>query len=325
MAELSIIIPVYNVEKYVRQCLDSVLSQVGNYDIEVVIVNDGSTDSSWSIVCALIKEFATIKLLAIEQENQGLSAARNTGLSLCHGNYVFFIDSDDVLQPGTLDKLMPILETNSDIIEVDAFKFEEKISNKTELMDLLSFEEVTSIYSSSQLTSVFKKSKWFVWCRVFKKSLLNGMTFSVGRRYEDMAFTPYLYINAKTIYPLEHYAIGYRQINSSITKKIVQQDITDVIFGMRKLLDIVGAYPHDESMKKNISLTLLKSFQFLKFLNNKVYGYFYIDADTQKLSRDIIKIVKFRGHKFKYLATLYFPRLSGVYSYMKNLDVKKKI
>ena len=102
MKKISVIVPVYNVEKYLSECLDSVLSQ-DEKDIEVICVNDGSTDKSLEI----LKEYKEKddRIIIVTQDNKGLAEARNSGLNVAKGEYIFFLDSDDKMREGTLSKL----------------------------------------------------------------------------------------------------------------------------------------------------------------------------------------------------------------------------
>ena len=109
MPEISVIVPVYNVEKYLRECLDSVLKQTFS-DFEVICVNDGSTDGS----PAILAEYAAkdLRIKTVTQENSGLSDARNTGMALAQGKYLYFLDSDDWIEPDTLEICRDTAEKN---------------------------------------------------------------------------------------------------------------------------------------------------------------------------------------------------------------------
>ena len=118
--ELSIIVPAYNVEEYIGECLNSILSQKTKYNCEVIIVNDGSTDDTKEI----IKNFKDRRIKYYEQENQGLSAARNTGLNNAKGKNVLFVDSDDVICDGAIDKMLDaIIENKADIVVGSHYMF----------------------------------------------------------------------------------------------------------------------------------------------------------------------------------------------------------
>lgn len=117
--EISVIIPVYNVEKYLRQCLDSVLNQTFKDKIEVILVNDGSTDSSEKIMCEYKKKFPEI-IRMISQKNSGLSATRNAALNIAQGKFLVFIDSDDYIGPNHLEDLhKKATETEADMVICD--------------------------------------------------------------------------------------------------------------------------------------------------------------------------------------------------------------
>ena len=122
--KVSLVIPVYNVEKYIRQCLESVIDQTLK-DIEIIIVNDGTRDNSMEIVEEYISD-ERIKI--INKENGGLSSARNTGILAAQGKYICFIDSDDFIEKTMMEELYnKIEETNSDVTDSDVFLYDNKI------------------------------------------------------------------------------------------------------------------------------------------------------------------------------------------------------
>ena len=119
--KISIIIPVYNVEGYLVECLNSVVNQTYR-DIEIIIVNDGSTDSSFSIIQQYQLQDERIKI--INQENQGLSAARNAGIKKVSGEYIWFVDSDDYITIDACEKIVEKLKQNNyDLLIVGRFRF----------------------------------------------------------------------------------------------------------------------------------------------------------------------------------------------------------
>lgn len=110
--KLSIIVPVYNVEKYLERCVDSLLYQdIDKSEYEIILINDGSTDRSYEIAQQLKSKHGNIVLLS--QENKGQSAARNVGLDIARGKYIMFVDSDDILEPNVLKNLVVVSEKNS--------------------------------------------------------------------------------------------------------------------------------------------------------------------------------------------------------------------
>ena len=120
MPKVSVIVPVYNVEKYIDKCLESLVNQTLK-DIEIIIVNDGSTDNSIKIV-EEYKEKYKNKIIYLEKENGGLSDARNYGIQYAKGEYIAFLDSDDYVDRKMYEKLYnKAIENNSDIVECDFY------------------------------------------------------------------------------------------------------------------------------------------------------------------------------------------------------------
>ena len=131
MKEISIIIPIYNVEKYVAECLNSVISQTYDHSkIECIIVDDCSPDKSMEIVNEIIREYdGDMAFITCRHEhNQGLSSARNTGISIATGEYLYFLDSDDYIYPNSLELLMEGIGINRDIDMVVGNFFNERIN-----------------------------------------------------------------------------------------------------------------------------------------------------------------------------------------------------
>ena len=124
MSDITVVIPIYNVEKYLRKCVDSVEKQTYK-NFEVILVDDGSTDSSGELCDALAKENDNIRV--IHQENRGLGGARNTGIESCNTEYIMFLDSDDYIHPELLKKCMDVLKKNNcDIVLLDMISVNEQ-------------------------------------------------------------------------------------------------------------------------------------------------------------------------------------------------------
>lgn len=127
--KLSIIIPCYNSAEFIEDCLESVLPNIQS-DMEVIVVNDGSTDDSNDIIINVGHRYPDKNLIIINQENAGLSAARNKGLSIASGEYISLLDSDDIYDRQFWSEVPPLLNDSSiDIIEFNAEQFENELSN----------------------------------------------------------------------------------------------------------------------------------------------------------------------------------------------------
>lgn len=211
---VSVIVPIYNVEKYLQKCIDSLLNQTYK-NIEIILVNDGTLDDSLKICEDNQKKDSRIKI--ISQENGGLSKARNTGLENATGEYICFIDSDDFVSEFYVEKLLKnAIETNSDICAC-GFKYVDEDNNiwmkkhkKNKIFNKI--EALRDIFTSIQETEIM------VWNKLYKKSLFdeNNLTFKNGKINEDNFIMYQLYDKANQVYLIEDELYYYLQRNTSI-------------------------------------------------------------------------------------------------------------
>lgn len=204
--KLSIIIPAYNVEKYLSKCLDSVLDQdLDPHDYEIIIVNDGSTDRSFEIAQRYAAINSNIKL--ISKENGGVASARNRGMNSAIGTYIYFIDSDDYLLSNSLEKLVDTCDTyNLDVLTFVSSSFSlspsgvEMISKDQDVKLRFGDNEFSRIVSGEEyLANVHYRNEvwWFLINREFLKGTEIG--FPEGRWLEDGIFSIKLLLKAKRI------------------------------------------------------------------------------------------------------------------------------
>ena len=214
--KLSIIVPVYNVEQYIHQCIYSIVNQTIK-DIEILVINDGTLDKSIEI----INEFHDDRIKIINQRNGGLSSARNTGIKYATGEYIVFIDSDDyLLREDVLEDMYnQIYEDDADILVGNALAV---YDNDTSVKMTRNSRVFTKqIISSEDFLKRFLEAKSMlapVWLNIYKNSLIKDMRFREGILHEDEEFTPRIFLKAKkiSVYPKEFY--GYRQRVGSISK-----------------------------------------------------------------------------------------------------------
>ncbi len=188
--EISIIIPVYNVEKYLARCLDSVLGQSFG-DFEVILLNDGSTDGSEAICREYAAKDGRIKLFS--QTNQGASMARNNGLQQARGRYIWFLDSDDYIHPQLLQLAHQLAEKEQ--ADMVCFDFEECKDGEPAKKDkLLSLEQLDyKVFAGNEvLFHGIEKRPYImyynVWSKFYRRELLQGITFIPKIRFEDVPF-----------------------------------------------------------------------------------------------------------------------------------------
>ena len=184
MVKVSVIVPVYNMEKYLQQCLDSLLVQTLE-DIEIICVNDGSTDSSAEILACYVAKDERIKV--INKPNGGLSSARNAGIRKAIGEYIGFVDSDDYIAPDFYEKLYQTAKrAHANIVATNIIKF-----NSEKQWSFLTFEKFKSMDRLDKKYRLFNLPFFcYVWNKIYnREKLLNAnLWFREGELWEDMYF-----------------------------------------------------------------------------------------------------------------------------------------
>ena len=235
---VSIIVPVYKVEQYLKRCMDSVLNQTYK-NIEVILVNDGSPDN-----CpALCDEYAKIdsRVRVIHKENGGLSSARNVALDSVKGDYIFFVDSDDWLALDTLEVLNEYLEEDYDMISFQrTYLTEEKVVEKGEKnpkdMDVSQYIDA----------SFLGRYDFFVTTKIFKAEVFNNIRFLEGRNYEDLEIMHRLFLNMKKVVGLDYFLYYYWKGNEgAITNTITMKNIKDHYLSANEIYQACKKYLED--------------------------------------------------------------------------------
>lgn len=230
-ALVSVIIPVYNVEEYLRECIDSVLNQTYK-NLEIIIVDDGSTDSSGEICDEYIEKDECVTV--IHQKNGGLSAARNTGLTEANGDYIYFLDSDDYIAENALDILLNIAEKNSsDIVFFDAVSFADTddFTVKQNYIRKHNYQTDSGINIFSRMAENKEFHSAVPLLFIGRDFLLNsGISFIPDILYEDMVFTYQLFCKASTVSQCTD-ALYYRRYrkNSIMTSSKTKKHFTSCV------------------------------------------------------------------------------------------------
>lgn len=215
MPKVSIIVPVYKVEKYLHQCIDSVLSQ--DYtDIELILVDDGSPDQSGAICDSYAVQDKRVKV--IHKENGGLSSARNAALPYVCGNFVFFLDSDDYLAPSAINHLMSLqLKTGADIVVGNYYYTysDHETPVETPFADDSVFDNQTAM---SHLA--VGEIQNFAWGKLIRTEIAMKHLFPEGRLFEDHYWAHLIFADAKTTAVSSVPVLHYRQRDDSISYSI---------------------------------------------------------------------------------------------------------
>lgn len=300
--KLSIIVPVYNVEKYIEKCLNSLCNL--ETENEIIIVNDGSTDSSLKIVEEFKKNHDNENIIIISQENKGLSEARNTGLRKAKGEYVSFIDSDDFVDKKLYE--MMIKEVIKDKVDYGIGKYsycyentDKKQYNDNEIKEIIGKFQSNPLKKGKEWLKILKKEDKYgpeVWDDIYKREFLvkNNLFFKPDRLHEDEIFTLEVFLKAEKV---KYYAIPfycYLQRENSIMKTQKVKNFTDMqknIFDMEKLLS-------EEKNDKAIQKILIEGIhRFYKIIIKK--SKIYPDENKKFIEDYKVFLKKYRENRIK--------------------------
>lgn len=290
---LSVIIPIYNVDKYLRKCLTTCLSH--NSSIEYILVDDGSTDNSLEIAKSYKKSYKNITV--IHQENKGLSAARNTGLKYAIGKWIYFIDSDDFVSEKYIDNMYNLLkkvDSKINLINLPVKKFidgkEIEIQNGNDKL-LKGVDFAGSLLDNSRQMGV--------WSYVFKKEYLKkkSILFKEGFLFEDQYYIPPIVCDQKYIYEVSSSSIGYyyyrtRKNSISLSKPT-----------LKKVIDKVNA----ETYRNTYFSNYYKNNQIKQLVNNDMLSTYFEGM---------------MGAVYLHKNTLYYKYLKQFRNYQKLINYK---
>lgn len=233
---ISIVVPVYNVEKYVRRCLDSIINQ-SYKELEIILVDDGSTDNS-SVICDEYKEKDN-RIKVIHKKNGGLSEARNVGIDIANGKYIAFIDSDDYISNDYFEYLYKLLIYNeADIAVCDYQLFSNKLKNKKQKERIETFSSLgileKMLYGNHNLISS--------WCKLYKKKLFDNIRYPKGQCYEDVNTTFLLYEKCQNVVVSNLKKYFYLVRKDSITNQAFSKKNFDIIKSNDEMIEYLSKY-----------------------------------------------------------------------------------
>lgn len=218
MCKLSVIVPVYNVEKYIHHCVDSLLSQ-DFQEMEILLIDDESPDSCPQICEAYAKKDNRVRV--IHQRNQGLAETRNVGVREARGEYIAFLDSDDFLLPGVFSKVMPYFDSDAqvDMVVYDYCTFYDDADDRL----LLHHQGINAGWSVEKIRDEFLKDRYpsYMWNKIYRKSLfeIDGEQIKIlkGISFEDMYIMGTLVARARKIAYVPEAFVCYRLHASSFS------------------------------------------------------------------------------------------------------------
>ncbi len=228
--KISVIVPVYNTEKYLANCLDSIINQTYK-NLEIIVINDGSTDNSKAILNKYAQKEPRLKIIV--QKNQGLSGARNSGLKIASGDFITFIDSDDMVEPKMFEKMLDALqETNADVA-VCSFK---EIFPDGTINHFNNNHYPQTVFSTEPALKAMLKEEGFMisaTMKLFPRAFFEHTKFPLGKLHEDVGMTYKLIQKAQKIVflPDEFYLYVHHE------NSIINQNFDDRKFDLIELTD----------------------------------------------------------------------------------------
>ena len=293
---ISVIVPVYNVEKYLPQCIDSILNQTEK-NLEIILVDDGSLDNSGKICDEFSKK--DDRIVVIHKKNNGLSSARNAGLEIAKGNYIGFVDSDDWLDKSMYEVLLKLLkENNSDISCCDFFK----TANSNDSIPHIDNEIINSYNNIESLNNFYNglyTQTVVAWNKLYKRELFKDISYPVGKIHEDEGTTYKLYYKANKITYTNRPLYYYRITPNSITTSKFNKKRLDIIDVYDEKVKFIKNINNEEIYSKTLKWYLFKlincyfecsnnienNTEYLTLINQKVSETYksYIQSDKKQL------------------------------------------
>lgn len=275
---VSVIVPVYNVEKYLDECLSSLVNQTLS-ELEIIVVNDGTKDNSQSIIDHYVKQYPN-KVVSLIKENGGLGDARNYGIPYAKGEYIGFVDSDDIVHLEMVEKMFNKAKLeDSDLVLCDLEYFYETSKEKMVKEGLVQIENI-------DVNKTVFLSPLFAWNKLYRRSLFieSGLKYPVGLWYEDIPVTVPFFTLAKKISYVHETLIYYRQRSTSIMGSVDSPKVKDIFDIMHLCLtyfkdhNLLETY-HDELEFLFLEHLMLNGgFRFL--LSHKYKDYLAFSIDT---------------------------------------------
>ena len=266
---VSVIVPVYNVETYIEECLDSIVKQTYPY-LEIIVVDDGSTDSSNQLVRKYLEDE---RILFIEQENKGLSGARNRGLKKATGKYLLFVDSDDYIDLTMLENLVPLMEeSQADLVRFNGAAFVDGME-KTADQDYYDFShrlKEKKIYKEDSFRANSRTFVSPVYLYLMKRSILTeyDLWFREDIIHEDELFTPQVFLSIQSMVYVNafYYYRRYRENSIMTIQNPVQhqRSFTSYLKIFKELELLYQSDTYNKEQKKLIKRQMLSIYNGLK-------------------------------------------------------------
>ncbi|MBQ8751382.1 MAG: glycosyltransferase family 2 protein [Alphaproteobacteria bacterium] len=292
MVKVSIIVPIYNVEKYLSRCLESIINQTLP-EIEIICINDGSKDNSLAILEEYALKDNRIKVINMPQ-NKGQSVARNKGLEIAKGEYIMFVDSDDYIHPQSADILYNIAKKeNVDIVSTT------KVNNigETKHSDIETYniEDLKYKEHNSPIDNILKTklSQSIIWDKIYKRELIKNKPFIEGIYFEDWCWIICLFSSLKKYLSLDIALYNYNTTNTSTMRSsFSSKKINDFVIGIK---NVFQHYQKQENIHLWRKVQKQRISKTIKLMINKTYKE-YKNTSSKELLKTLIKELTFLHH-----------------------------
>jgi len=279
MAKVSIIVPVYNTGKYIERCLKSIANQTKNIGLEVLIVNDGSTDNSEDVINKYIEHNKTdLDIKYFYKQNEGIAKTRNFAIEKCSSDYIMFLDSDDYIDLKTFEILEKYINNNIDLIK---FKVQ-RVDDNNKILESVDGPIFDKLKGQEAFNELYSKDILLdsPGAYVIKKKLFIENNFKFQRTYhEDFGLIPFIILVAQTVTSINEYLYKYVQVPNSITRNVdynkTIKRMEDVLFHYDNMLETLEKMDLEEMTKENFKIyytnAIVLKLQELKEDTQKIY------------------------------------------------------
>ena len=281
MTKVSVIIPAFNEEKYIKKCIDSILNQTLK-DIEIVLVDDGSTDKTYEIMKYYDNNYDNVT--AIQMNHGGVGKARNKGISLARGEYIKFVDSDDYIEPNALELMYNKAKENDAGIVRCSYR---TIIGPFKLGDFHNYyKRRNGVIDTTKDKNYIVKETAGIGNKLIKRELLKDINFGEGIKWEDLAFVPAILAKSGKVYFMNEALYNYRfNLSTSVLDQFrVIKNIDDIFKSLDKLKKYMPK-GYDEQYKSIFTIHLLYRLQEVE------HWIFYSKEEKEKLFKKFIDIL----------------------------------
>lgn len=321
---LTVIVAAYNVADWIDETLASMLEQI-DAGVRILIVNDGSRDSTLARIEACRARYPATagQVEVITQENAGVSAARNRGVAMVTTPWLTFLDGDDYWLSDYYTTVRAMTEAGRaevDLIEFNALS--RGVDKKGEVfekrLDCSALGRYRGPLGEAQWRQIFLMSRWYLWNRVFRTALFEGLEFPVGKRYEDLAVTPLVVLRAESVSATDRALIVYRSNPESISTNLNHTDMHHI--GEHIQAHLAQVDRHDAPQHKRLLVLLAcQTMLYYKMITNVCDGYVRSIAPLRRMIRRIRPYRRRHRIELPTRTRLLFmsPALSNLYTWLK--------